>query len=98
MATRGWALRTTSELAGVGPADLLRFCRLEAESALALPLARGVALALSLRGGIMLPWGAQPAGGRRPTHIRRAHATKQGLRLSHCLRRSAAHIAHRQLC
>lgn len=67
----GWALRTTSELAGVGPSDLLRFCRFEAETVAAVPLARGVALALSLRTGVLLPLGS--TGGRRPaTHIRYA--------------------------
>ena len=70
MPTAGWALRTTSELAGIGPSDLLRFCRFEAETVAVTPLTRGVALALSLRGGILLPWGSS-AGGRRPaTHIR----------------------------
>lgn len=68
MPTSGWALRTTSELAGIGPSDLLRFFRCEAETVAVAPLARGVALALSLRGGVLLPWGA--SGGRRPaTHI-----------------------------
>jgi outer membrane protein insertion porin family len=70
MPTRGVAVRTATELAGVGPADLLRFVRAEAECAGALPLVRGVALALSLRAGVMLPWGAPPPGGRRPSHIR----------------------------
>jgi outer membrane protein insertion porin family len=61
-----------SELAGVGPSDLLRFCRFEAETVAAVPLARGVALALSLRGGVLLPLGS--TGGRRPaTHIRYGH-------------------------
>ena len=78
--TAGWALRTTSELAGVGPSDLLRFCRFEAETMAVTPLSRGIALALSLRGGVVLPWGSS-AGARRPAiHIRYGYLAR------HCAR------------
>ena len=76
--SQGWAARTVLELAGLGPG--VRFLKGEAEGQVALPLPwPQTALALTLRCGLILPWGGgggpavsrpgrgAPGGGR--THL-----------------------------
>eukprot|EP00884_Botryococcus_braunii_P019094 jgi/Botrbrau1/5869/Bobra.0366s0048.1 len=66
--TRGWGIRSTTELAGVGlDPNLLRAFRQEVSGMWVTPLAGGSVFALQAQGGVLVPWG--PSWRDRQTYI-----------------------------
>mmetsp|Transcript_32609 Transcript_32609/g.72023 ORF Transcript_32609/g.72023 Transcript_32609/m.72023 type:complete len:528 (-) Transcript_32609:921-2504(-) len=53
----GWALKSSSEVCGLGPVAGLRYAKQQVDAAVVLPVNSRVALNLSASAGIMLPWG-----------------------------------------
>ncbi|MEW5305444.1 MAG: hypothetical protein WDW38_010472 [Sanguina aurantia] len=66
--TKGWAVKCTSELGGLGPDSQLRYGKQQVDFQGILPLGMGAALSLSASGGVVLPWGG-PDPLARPTSI-----------------------------
>mmetsp|Transcript_10237 Transcript_10237/g.19344 ORF Transcript_10237/g.19344 Transcript_10237/m.19344 type:complete len:474 (-) Transcript_10237:237-1658(-) len=57
--TKGFAVRSVSEIAGVGPlgANILRYVRHELSGMGVIPLSDAISIKLCASGGVVLPWG-----------------------------------------